>query len=115
MYLSISQMIQEKIAELRQANERLVLNLNDGAGKYSDYDASCALDLYFDLIVVAQNEDLKEYSSVLSSTLGSVYMKPYSLAYLDEQNSLTTASMGIFALVGETSGVICQNVKLKRG
>ncbi len=114
MYLSISQIIQEKIAALRQSNERLVLNLNDGAGKYSDFCASCAADLYFDLIIVPQNEDLAEYSSLLPSTLGSIYMKPYSLTYLDEQNSLKVTSMGTYALVGETSGVICQNVKLKR-
>ncbi|EIA21634.1 iron-sulfur cluster biosynthesis family protein [Listeria fleischmannii] len=114
MYLHIEKSIRDKIEELRTNNEKIILNLNDGAGKFSDNKASCALDLYFDILLVNPNEDLHEYGEMLSSDIGPIFMKPYSSVYLEQENTLKKGSLGVNVLAGEKSGIICHDVKIKK-
>ncbi|EUJ30310.1 hypothetical protein MFLO_10823 [Listeria floridensis FSL S10-1187] len=113
MRIDISEEAAEIIRKRKPENAKLVLNLNDGAGMFSDVAGSCSLDLLFDVVFANQDAELGEYAAEIESNLGTIFAKPYSLKYLDEGNYLRVSSMGMLVLGGAYSGMISGNVLLK--
>lgn len=111
--IEVSKEAAEKILNKKPDEAKLILNLNDGAGKFSDLAGSCSLDLAFDLVFVGSDEDLHEYTAEVDSDIGTFYVKPYSLDYLDQENHLRVSSMGMLVLSGTYSGIISGNVPVK--
>nr|WP_010011427.1 iron-sulfur cluster biosynthesis family protein [Loigolactobacillus coryniformis] len=77
-----------KLAKYLVADKQIILDLDDGVGKFSKV-GSCALNLSYRLLIVDAAEDISEdYSGTLDSTVGTLRIKPYSTQYLDEDMRL---------------------------
>lgn len=113
MRIELSEEAAEKVLNQKPDGAKLILNLNDGAGKFSDLAGSCSLDLAFDLVFANSNEDLHEYTAEIDSDIGTFYAKPYSLDYLNQDNHLRVSGMGMLVLSGTYSGTISGNVPVK--
>ncbi|MFD0896757.1 iron-sulfur cluster biosynthesis family protein [Loigolactobacillus binensis] len=82
MFLTVTAAAQAKLAKYLTAERQLILDLDDGVGKYSKL-GSCALNLSYRLLVVDAATDISEdYSGILASTIGPLHIKPYSTEYL---------------------------------
>ncbi|ANK59099.1 MULTISPECIES: iron-sulfur cluster biosynthesis family protein [Loigolactobacillus] len=88
MKLTITDAAKQKLANYLGADKKLILDLDDGVGKYSKL-GSCALNLSYRLLVVDQDEAIgDEYGGTIDSTVGPINIKPYSKTYLDENMKL---------------------------
>ncbi|MDT3391446.1 MAG: iron-sulfur cluster biosynthesis family protein [Bacillota bacterium] len=88
MFLTITDAAKEKLAKYLVADKHIILDLDDGVGKFSKV-GSCALNLSYRLLIVDAAEDISEdYSGTLDSTVGTLRIKPYSTQYLDEDMRL---------------------------
>ncbi|RRG04115.1 MAG: iron-sulfur cluster biosynthesis family protein [Lactobacillus sp.] len=88
MFLTITDAAKEKLAKYLVADKQIILDLDDGVGKFSKV-GSCALNLSYRLLIVDAAEDISEdYSGTLDSTVGTLHIKPYSTQYLDEDMRL---------------------------
>ncbi|KRM98638.1 iron-sulfur cluster biosynthesis family protein [Loigolactobacillus rennini] len=88
MFLTITDAAQQKLAKYISPDKQVILDLDDGVGKYSKV-GSCSLNMSYRLLVVDKSEDIShDYSGTLDSTIGQLHIKPYSTQYLDDNMRL---------------------------
>lgn len=111
MYLTLTDAAQEKILPYMKEKAVLVLDLDDGVGRYSKV-GNCALDTSFRLLLLDQMQDTADYGLTLDSSIGAIAVKDYSERYLDNQMTLDVdARLHTFVLTSP-SGVLDSNVPL---
>ena len=72
-------------------NAGIILDLDDGVGKYSKMGV-CSLDTGFRLLILDRLQKISDFSLILDSDIGAVYIKDYSKRYLDEEMILEVDS-----------------------
>lgn len=104
MKIEVSKEAQAKLERYVSADKKLLLDLDDGFGRFSD-EGTCALLTKFRILVVDSSEDLSDYSVHLDSTVGTIYFKDSAKDFLDEGMSLRInpkTQLIIFANTKET-------------
>ncbi|EOL49361.1 iron-sulfur cluster biosynthesis family protein [Enterococcus caccae] len=111
MFLKISDEAQLKLTPYLESKAVLILDLDDGVGKYSRMGV-CSLDTSFRLLILDQLQDTSDFDLTLDSDIGAVYIKDYSKRYLDEEMTLEVDQrLQVFKLKSP-SGVLDGNVPL---
>ena len=88
MYLKISEKAQERLEKYIQEGATIILDLDDGVGKYSKMGV-CSLDTSFRLLLLASKQEKTDYPMKIDSDMGAIYIKDYSKMYMDETMTLT--------------------------
>lgn len=88
MYLKISEKTQERLEKYIQEGATIILDLDDGVGKYSKMGV-CSLDTSFRLLLLASKQEKTDYPMKIDSDMGAIYIKDYSKMYMDETMTLT--------------------------
>ena len=73
-----------KLKKYFDAGKKILLDLDDGVGRFSD-EGTCALLTKFQILAVASDEDLIDYPIELESSLGTIYFKASAQDFLDDQ------------------------------
>lgn len=111
MYLKVSDEAQVKLTPYIENKSVIILDLDDGVGKYSKMGV-CSLDTSFRLLILDQLQDKSDFSLTLDSTIGAIYIKDYSKRYLDEEMTLEVdPRLQIFKLKSP-SGILDGNVPI---
>ncbi|MFC4772043.1 iron-sulfur cluster biosynthesis family protein [Enterococcus hermanniensis] len=109
MYIEIDKELVERLSNYK--DDRLVLDLDDGVGRYTKV-GSCSLDISFRLLVLNRNQDHSDYMYDVGSELGPIAVKDHSKLYLENEMSLVFDSrMSLIKLKGP-SGLIDGNVQI---
>lgn len=109
MYLKIADEIVKKLEVYHDS--RIVLDLDDGVGRYSK-SGSCALNISFRLLILDKDQDHSDYTVDVESNIGTISIKKHSQLYLEEEMSLTfDPRMSLIKLNGP-SGMIDGNVQI---
>lgn len=87
MKIEISNEAQIKLQKYVDAGKKLLLDLDDGFGRFSD-EGTCALLTKFRIIVVDPTENLSDYTVHLDSALGTIYFKDSAKDFLDDYMKL---------------------------
>ncbi|WP_071131166.1 iron-sulfur cluster biosynthesis family protein [Enterococcus timonensis] len=87
----------------------LLLDLDDGVGKFSKFGI-CSLDISFRILVVDKTQDLKDYGTQLDSEVGPIGIKGYSADYIGESPSLTVNPRYQNLVLNSVSGLVDGNV-----
>lgn len=83
MFLKISDEAQVKLLPFLESDAVVILDLDDGVGKYSKMGV-CSLDTSFRLLILNRLQDRSDFDLTLDSTIGEIFIKDYSKRYLDE-------------------------------
>ncbi|MGX7245626.1 iron-sulfur cluster biosynthesis family protein [Enterococcus quebecensis] len=111
MYLTVSDEAQVKLTPYIESKTVIILDLDDGVGKYSKM-GGCSLDTSFRLLILNQLQDKTDFDLTLDSAIGAIYIKDYSKRYLDEEMILDVdLRLQVFKLKG-TSGTLDGNVPI---
>lgn len=111
MYLHITENAQVKLEPFIEQNVIIILDLDDGVGKYSKMGV-CSIDTSFRLLLLDQFQDREDYRIRLDATTGEIYIKDYSEMYLDEEMVLDVdPRFDLFSLRGP-SGTLDGNVPI---
>jgi uncharacterized protein YqkB len=87
MYLKITDAAKNKLEDYLNQKATIILDLDDGVGKYSKMGI-CSLDTSFRILILDKTQDLSDFTVTLDSDIGEVYIKDYSKMYMDEQMTL---------------------------
>ncbi|KRN99945.1 iron-sulfur cluster biosynthesis family protein [Companilactobacillus kimchiensis] len=82
MRIEITAEAQAKLQKYVDAKKKILLDLDDGFGRFSG-EGDCALITKFRLIMVDADEDLQDYSVQLDSVIGKIYFKDSAKDFLD--------------------------------
>ena len=111
MFLNVSEEVQVKLMPYLEDKAIIVLDLDDGVGKYSKMGV-CSLDISFRLLLLDQLQDKSDFGLTLDSDIGAIYIKDYSKRYLDEKMTLEIdPRLQVFKLKSP-SGVLDGNVPI---
>ncbi|CAK8054333.1 iron-sulfur cluster biosynthesis family protein [Eupransor demetentiae] len=83
MDITFTDAAKDRLQKYLKNDAKIVLDFDDGVGPFSD-EANCTLALSFNLVFVNKDADLHEFGAKISSNLGDVYAKPYSLDQMNE-------------------------------
>ncbi|MBO0453685.1 iron-sulfur cluster biosynthesis family protein [Candidatus Enterococcus murrayae] len=109
MYINIADELVKRLEKYQ--NSRIVLDLDDGVGRYSK-SGSCALNISFRLLVLDKEQDHSDYTLNVDSTIGSIPIKEHSKLYLEDEMSLIfDPRMSLIKLKGP-GGMIDGNVQI---
>lgn len=111
MFLKLSENAQEKLMPFIKNEEVLVLDLDDGVGKYSNMGI-CSLDTSFRLLVLTRLQDRSDFDLIINSTIGNIFIKEYSKRYLDEEMILEIDPRLQTFKLKSSSGILDGNVPL---
>ncbi|WP_291293298.1 iron-sulfur cluster biosynthesis family protein [Enterococcus sp.] len=106
-----------KISEIKQAQDRIYLDFEDGVGPFSTTAISCRLDISFRLILVPADypeEGLSIYDTKLETAVGTVWLKQGAAMYLEEQTRLVVDPAYQRLQLTADSGLLASNVQLLR-
>lgn len=84
MKIEITKEAQAKLQKYVDAGKKILLDLDDGFGRFSG-EGDCALITKFRIIAVGAHEDLSDYKVKLDSVIGTVYFKDSAEDFLDEK------------------------------
>ncbi|EOI00148.1 hypothetical protein UAW_00162 [Enterococcus haemoperoxidus ATCC BAA-382] len=111
MYLKISDEAQVKLTPYIESKAVIILDLDDGVGKYSKMGV-CSLDTSFRLLLLDQLQDKSDFNLTVDSDIGGIYIKDYSKRYLDEEMTLEVdPRLQVFKLKSP-SGILDGNVPI---
>ncbi len=88
MYFKISEKAQERLEKYIHEGATIILDLDDGVGKYSKMGV-CSLDTSFRLLLLASKQEKQDYPIKIDSDMGAIYIKDYSKMYMDETMTLS--------------------------
>lgn len=111
MFIHISKPLQEKLQSFTKQSAVVLLDLDDGAGKYSKLGV-CSLDTSFRLLIVNKDQDQSDYDLTADSDIGSIKIKGYSEVYLDQELTLEYDDRLALIKLKGPSGVIDGNVPI---
>lgn len=83
MKIEVTPEAQAKLQAYVAAGKKIILDLDDGFGRFSG-QGDCALITKFRIIVVDATESLLDYPIELESDLGTIYFKNSAQDFLDE-------------------------------
>ena len=113
MFLEIMPPVQERLKHfLKEPKLKILLNFDDGVGIYSKVQATCGLEVNFNLIIVNQTADLTDFNDQIATNFAPFLLKGYSREFLDERNYLLLTKYGSLALKGEKTGIITDNLPI---
>ncbi|MDC7952838.1 iron-sulfur cluster biosynthesis family protein [Liquorilactobacillus mali] len=113
MFLEITPTVQEKLKNfLKKPEVNILLNFDDGVGIYSKVQATCGLEVNFNLIIVNKTADLTDFNDQILTNICPFLIKGYSREFLDEKNSLVLTKYGSISLKGEKTGIITGNLPI---
>ncbi|KRM06094.1 hypothetical protein FC89_GL000961 [Liquorilactobacillus ghanensis DSM 18630] len=113
MFLKITPAVQKRLNKyLKQPALKVLLNFDDGVGLYSRVQATCSLEVNFNLIIVNSSADLTDFDSQVNTSMGSFLIKGYSKEFLDEKNRLFLTKFGSLCLTGDRTGLIANNLPI---
>ena len=109
MYINVSEELVKRLEEYQ--NSRIVLDLDDGVGRYSKA-GSCALNISFRLLFLDEDQDHSDYTLDVESNIGNIGIEEHSKLYLEDEMSLIfDPRMSLIKLKGP-SGMIDGNVQM---
>lgn len=108
MRIEITKEAQNKLQ--KYADKKLLLDLDDGFGKYSD-EGTCALLTKFRIIAV-DDGDLKDYPIQLDSAIGKIYFKDSARDFLDEGMTLKVNPKTGLLIFSNTKETIDRSVNI---
>lgn len=109
MYINIADELVKRLEKYQDS--RIVLDLDDGVGRYSK-SGSCALNISFRLLILDKDQDDSDYTMDVESTIGKISIKEHSKLYLEDGMSLIfDPRMSLIKLKGP-SGMIDGNVQI---
>jgi uncharacterized protein YqkB len=111
MFLNISDQAQVKLLPYIEQKAVIILDLDDGVGKYSKMGV-CSLDTSFRILILDQLQDRSDFNLTLDSSIGEVYVKDYSQRYLDEEMILDVDERLQVLTLKSPSGVLDNNVPI---
>ena len=76
MYLKISEKAQERLEKYIQEGATIILDLDDGVGKYSKMGV-CSLDTSFRLLLLASKQETSDYPMTMDCDLGAMDIQDY--------------------------------------
>jgi len=82
MRIEITKQAQAKLQKYVDAGKKILLDLDDGFGRFSG-EGNCALLTKFRIIIVGTDADLSDYPYELDSDIGSIYFKSSAEDFLD--------------------------------
>ncbi|MGX7132995.1 MULTISPECIES: iron-sulfur cluster biosynthesis family protein [Enterococcus] len=105
MNIQFSKEAKEKLAPFLSEKAVIVLDLDDGVGKYSKMGV-CSLDTSFRLLVLSEEQDLSDYEAAIASEIGKIYIKEYSKLYMAEEMIFTVDQRLQVLKLGSPGGVL---------
>jgi uncharacterized protein YqkB len=111
MELNMSQAVINKLAGYDANEGSWLLDLDDGVGLYSKLGI-CSLDTSFRLLLVSDKEIPAPYTVSLSSAVGPIYIKDYTVNYFDQNPKLSLNERFQSIILETESGVVDRNVEL---
>lgn len=111
MYLNVNDEAKVKLAPYIENKSVIILDLDDGVGKYSKMGI-CSLDTSFRLLILNQLQDRSDFNLTVDSDIGAIYVKDYSKRYLDEEMTIEVdPRLQVFKLKSP-SGMLDGNVPI---
>lgn len=109
MYLNIVEPLVKQLSEYKDSI--IVLDLDDGVGKYSKFGI-CSLNISFRFLILTPDQDRSDYTTEIDSNIGGILIKEHSEMYLEDQMTLDyDPRMSLIKLKGP-SGMIDGNVQI---
>lgn len=106
--MMIEPAVQERLKQHMNPGDRLILDFDDGVGRYSKVGV-CSLDVSFRLLIVADDTLDSVYDTTLDSPMGEIWIKGYAANFVDEAPKLSVNKFGLITLTTAT-GTIDSNV-----
>ncbi|CAH0417270.1 iron-sulfur cluster biosynthesis family protein [Periweissella fabaria] len=111
--LEVSGKIADRLNEFVNAGAKILLDLDDGTGQFSNGAVACSMDTAFQLIIVDQAVETPDYQLEIKSNVGPVYAKKHSKDILEPQMTLAyQAPFNQLTLNGQGE-VLDPNVQIK--
>jgi len=111
MKIEITEQAQAKLEKYVEADKKILLDLDDGFGRYSD-EGTCALLTKFRILVLDEDADLSDYSVHLESPLGTIYFKDSAKDFLDDGMSLKVDPKTQLLVFSNTKEIIDKSVNI---
>jgi len=111
MKIEITESAQAKLQPYVTAGKNILLDLDDGFGRFSD-EGTCALLTKFRIIAVDANENLSDYTVHLDSSIGTVYFKDSAKDFLDDGMSLKVDPKTQLLIFANTKEIIDKSVNI---
>lgn len=113
MFVELDQSVKSRLQRYAANPElTILLNFDDGVGVYSKVQATCGLEVNFNLTIVNASADLIDFNDQVATSLGDFFVKGYSKEFLDTNNRLVQDSTGAIQLIGVNSGMIDNSVPI---
>lgn len=106
--IMIEPAVQDRLKQHMNPSDHLILDFDDGVGRYSKVGV-CSLDVSFRLLIVADDTLDSVYDTTLDSPLGKIWIKGYAANFVDEAPKLSLNKFGLIALTTAT-GTVDSNV-----
>ncbi|MEQ3378930.1 iron-sulfur cluster biosynthesis family protein [Enterococcus lactis] len=90
MKLEVTKEAQEVLKNKLEADDQLLLDIENGDGPFAESQVSCQLDAAFRLIIVKKDTqtDLSLYSVVADTPVGPIKIKDSAILYMDDPSTL---------------------------
>ncbi|EGP5124755.1 iron-sulfur cluster biosynthesis family protein [Enterococcus faecium] len=90
MKLEVTEEAQEVLKNKLEADDQLLLDIENGDGPFAESQVSCQLDTAFRLIIVKKDTqtDLSLYSVVADTPVGPIKIKDSAILYMDDPSTL---------------------------
>lgn len=111
MALKITPAAVAKIKDKMTPGQKILLDLDDGVGPFSNV-GYCSLDTSFRLLLVPADADIKDYPDEFESDLGAVYYKDYAAGYFDEHEVLDVNEKNQMLTLSNNSGLIDGHISI---
>ncbi|WP_235601690.1 MULTISPECIES: iron-sulfur cluster biosynthesis family protein [Latilactobacillus] len=111
MALKITPAAVAKIKDKMTPGQKILLDLDDGVGPFSNV-GYCSLDTSFRLLLVPADADIKDYPDEFESNLGAVYYKDYAAGYFDEHEVLDVNEKNQMLTLSNNSGLIDGHISI---
>ena len=114
MELLLTEEAKEKIQSQVNAEEQLLLDIEDGDGPFADTRVTCQIDTSFRLLIVKKDtdKDLSLYSETAETTVGPIRMKKSALMYMDDPTTIAVEPTYNSLQLKGTSGLLKGNLQM---
>lgn len=111
MKITLTKQAQSKLEKHLQPGQKILLDLDDGLGPFSN-EGTCALLTKFRILIVDGTEDLKDYSVHLDSDIGTIYFKDSAKDFLDDGMSIRVDPKTQLLIFSNTKETIDKSVNI---
>lgn len=111
MKIELSKETQGLLQRYVEADKKILLDLDDGVGRFSD-EGTCALLTKFRILIVGAHEDLSDYTVHLESDLGTIYFKDSARDFLDDHLKLKVDPKTKLLVFSNSKEIIDQSVNI---